>query len=173
MHSHNSMQIRNDKGAGRRHATLPVCFLPGTWCSVLPRSALFHPGVLPEESPDEECHCTGPHPPWAHTNKTKQVYWCSVTHALDPDAELSILSFFSESTADTDGSTLGHNRLLVSANWYDSLKHSSHAQFRQHNRVYITCVWWELMSNWLVMLMSHCLACLKSVKPTLHEPSTT
>lgn len=28
------------------------------------------------------------------------------------------------------------------------------------------------MSNWLVMLISHCLAVSKSEKPTLHEPST-
>lgn len=79
LHSHNTcMQIRNDRVARRKHGVLPVCFLPGSWCSVWPGWGLLHPGASPEESPDEECRCTGSHPPRAHTNKTnvavRQVY---------------------------------------------------------------------------------------------------
>lgn len=89
LYSHNTcMQIRNDRVVRRKHAVLPVCFLPGSWCSVWPGWGLLHPGVSPEESPDEECRCTGSHPPRAHTNKTnvavRQVYWCAVTPAIGP-----------------------------------------------------------------------------------------
>lgn len=53
----------------REHAVLPVCFLPGSWCSVWPGWASLRSGVAPEESPFEACHCTGSQPPAADTNK--------------------------------------------------------------------------------------------------------
>lgn len=58
-------KMKTDRVVKRKHAVLPVCFLPGRWCSVWPGWALLQSGVSPEESPDEECRCTGSQPPKA------------------------------------------------------------------------------------------------------------